>query len=177
MVEKISDFKRAYALFLRGKGKYSFRPVGANCGISKSSAHRIWHKGLTTEKSTKTSNGTAKRKPGPKARLTRRDKCLLLRTLVRMRKTNCNVTVMSLVKEAGLDLSLTHRRTFTRYLNSMGFNFLQARKKGLLSENDKVVWVKYARSIKSVLKGTQTFILTILPFIWTECLLFTNIIQ
>ena len=65
MVKK-SDFKRAYALFLRGKGKYSFRQVAAKCGISKSSAQRIWHKGLTTEKSTKTSNGTAKRKTGPK---------------------------------------------------------------------------------------------------------------
>jgi hypothetical protein len=157
MVEKISDFKRAYALFLRGKGKYSFRRVAAKCGISKSSAHRIWHNGLTTEKSTKTSNGTPKRKPGPKARLTTRDKRLLLRTLVRMRKTNCNVTVMSLVKKAGLDPSHTHRRTFTRYLNSMGFNFLQARKKGLLSENDKVVRVKYARSMRKCLKRYPNF--------------------
>ena len=64
---------------------------------------------------------------------------------------------MSLVKEAGLDLLLMHHRTFTRYLNSMGFSFVQARKKGLLSESDKVVGVKYARSMRKCLERYPNF--------------------
>lgn len=96
-------------------------------------------------------------RPGPKARLTARDKRLLLRMLVKMRKTNWNVTVMSMVKEAGLDPLLMHRRTYTRYLNAVGFNFLQAWKKGLLSEKDKLVTLKYARFMKSVLKHYPDF--------------------
>ena len=64
---------------------------------------------------------------------------------------------MSLVKETGLDPSLMHRRTYTRYLNAVGFNFLQPRKKGLLSEKDKLVTLKYARFMKSVLKHYPDF--------------------
>ena len=45
---------------------------------------------------------------------------------------------MFLVKEAGLDRTLLHHRTYTKYLNAMGFYFFQARKKGLLSEEDKI---------------------------------------
>lgn len=99
----------------------------------------------------------SKGKPGPIPRINARDKRLLIRTLMRMRKDNCNLTVMSLVKEAGLDPSLMHRRTYTKYLNSLGFYFLQARKKGLLSEKDKLARVRYARHMKAVLKRHPDF--------------------
>lgn len=72
-----------------------------------------------------------RRKPVPKPKLSARDKRVLLRTLHIMRKNKRRITVMSLVKEVGLDPTLLHRRTYTKYLNAMGFKFLQARKKGL----------------------------------------------
>ena len=62
---------------------------------------------------------------------------MLLRTLHIMRRTRRQITVMSLVREAGLDPTLVHRRTFSKYLNALGFKFLQVRKKGLLSDEDK----------------------------------------
>ena len=43
---------------------------------------------------------------------------------------------MSLVKEAGLDRTLVHRRTFSKYLNALGFN--------LLSDKDKKTRFRYA---------------------------------
>ena len=55
---------------------------------------------------------------------------MLLRTLHIMRRTRRQITVMSLVREAGLDPTLVHRRTFSKYLNALGFKFLQVRKKG-----------------------------------------------
>ena len=76
---------------------------------------------------------------------------------MKMRQTNCNITVMSLVNEAGLDLTRLHRRTYSKYLTSMGFSFLQARKKGLLSERDKQVRLKYARAMRAELKKHPNF--------------------
>ena len=111
-------------------------------GMSKSSARRIWKK---NESLRRRSSGAGSRfecceprgKPGPKPKLNARDKHMLLRMLHMMRKNRREITVMSLVKEAGLDPTLVHCRTFTKYLNALGVKFLQARKKGLLSDEDK----------------------------------------
>ena len=62
---------------------------------------------------------------------------MLMRTLHIMRRTRRQITVMSLVRETGLDPTLVHRRTFSKYLNPLGFKFLQVRKKGLLSDENK----------------------------------------
>ena len=82
---------------------------------------------------------------------------MLLRTLHMMRKNRREITVMSLVKEAGLDPTLVHRRTFTKYLNALGFKFLQARKKGLLSDEDKKKRFRYACDMKKTLRKCPDF--------------------
>lgn len=50
-----------------------------------------------------------------------------------------------------------HRRTYTKYLNAMGFNFLQAWEKRLLSEKDKRIRLKHAHSMKRVLRSHPDF--------------------
>lgn len=159
MVRELSAFKQAHAFCLREKGEGSFREIAKKCGMSKSSAHRIWKRNMSLREGHKgrKEDGIIKRKPGPHPRLSARDKRVLLRTLENMRKTNCNITVMGLVAQAGLDPTLMHRRTYTKYLNGMGFNFLQARKKGLLSDKDKKIRLKHARSMKNVLKSYPDF--------------------
>ena len=84
----------------------------------------------------------------PAVKLNARDKCMLLRTLHVMRRNRGQITVMSLVKEAGLDPTLVHQRTFSMYLNAWGFKFLQAQKKGLLSDKDKKTRFHYASDMK-----------------------------
>ena len=50
------------------------------------------------------------------------------------------------MRESGLSFQLASRRTFSRHLNSMGYKFLQARKKGLLTDNDKKRRLRFARN-------------------------------
>jgi len=155
MVKKLSAVKLASALICRDRENISFREIARRYGISKTSAHRIWkRREMIRDGKAQTAN---KRKPGPRPSLDERDKRLLIRTLHKMRKTNPNITVMSLVKESGLNANLVHRRTFTRYLNGMGFHFLQSRKKGLLSDKDKQFRLKHAREMKRVLKSHPDF--------------------
>ena len=74
-----------------------------------------------------------------------------------MRKSGHHITVMSLVTEAGLDPTLDHCRTFTNYLNGLRFKFLQAQKKGLLSDEDKKMRFRYACDMKNVLCECPNF--------------------
>ena len=76
--------------------------------MSKSSVHRICQKGtnlygLSNADVEVAQSHKHRRKPGPKPKLSARDKRVLLRTLHIMHKNKCHITVMSLVKEAGLD--------------------------------------------------------------------------
>ena len=80
-MRRLNSFQKAYAVLVRENRKANFRKIAAMTGMSKSS----------------------RRKPGPKARLDLRDKRMLLRTFQKMRKNKRHITVMSLVKEAGLD--------------------------------------------------------------------------
>ena len=53
-----------------------------------------------------------------------------------LRTKNRHATVKSIVEKSGLSFEMASRRTFSRYLNENGYGYLQARKKGLRSEND-----------------------------------------
>ena len=157
-MRRLNSFQKAYAVLVRENRKASFRKIAAMTGMSKSSAHRIWHKRNTLRgMSDNIDERNARRKPGPKARLDLRDKRMLLRTFQKMRKNKRHITVMSFVKEAGLDPTRLHRRTYTKYLHGMGFKFLQARKKGLLSEADKKVRYQHACYIRTILRALPDF--------------------
>ena len=111
-MRRLNSFQKAYAVLVRENRKANFRKIAAMTGMSKSSAHRIWHKRNTLRRmSDNIDERNARRKPGPKARLDLRDKRMLLRTFQKMRKNKRHITVMSLVKEAGLDPTRLHRKT------------------------------------------------------------------
>jgi hypothetical protein len=65
--------------------------------------------------------------------------------------------VKDVIQESGLDPSIAKRRTISLYLNRAGYQHLQARKKGLLSESDKKIRTKYARNAKKILKDSPKF--------------------
>ena len=72
----------------------------------------------------------------------------LIRTLKVLRLREPNVSVKSLVIETGLSLDTVSRRTFSRILNKNGYGFLQRRKKGILSERDRVLRRRFCRKVK-----------------------------
>ena len=49
-----------------------------------------------------------------------------------LRTKNGHATVKSIVERSGLSFEMASRRTFSRYLNENGYEYLQARKKGFL---------------------------------------------
>ena len=59
--------------------------------------------------------------------------------------------------KSGLSLEMASRRTFSRYLNEEGYSYLQARKKGLLSENDRKLRLRFAREMKRKVRQNPDF--------------------
>lgn len=88
--------------------------------------------------------GVAK-KMGRPCKLTHREERNILRTIKTVRKGDVNFTANQVRVESGC----THvsYRTIVRKMNIFGYNHLQARKKGVLSENDKKIRMKFARKI------------------------------
>ena len=82
----------------------------------------------------------------------------LVRALKELRARNCtNITAKCIVEQSGLNFEMASRRTFSRYLNESGYSYLQARKKGLLSENDRKLHVRFACKLKCVVAENPQF--------------------
>jgi len=97
------------------------------------------------------------KKSGRKAKLNQREIRQIQRAITSIRRNNVNMTVMSIVKEAGLDMNKVHPRTFSRYINRLGYKYLQARKKGLLTINDKKLRLHHAKKMNVLLKNHADF--------------------
>ena len=69
-----------------------------------------------------------------------------------MQIRNVHITVKNVVEKSGLSLEMASRRTFSRCLDEEGYSYLQARKMGLLSENDRKVRLRFAREMKRKVK-------------------------
>ena len=82
---------------------------------------------------------------------------LLIRILKSFRRNNTHVTVRSLVEESGLGFQVASRRTYSRYLNELGYYYFSARRKGILSDNDKKVRLQFARNMKQELIRNPDF--------------------
>lgn len=85
---------------------------------------------------------------GRPRKINQRSTRILVRCLNKCRHENVNVTVSSLVMKSGLSLQLASRRTFSRHLNALGYGYLQARKKGLVTEKDRQRRQSYAKKPK-----------------------------
>ena len=142
---EISAEQKALAMYLKMESGKSYREIARKCNISKSSAQRICKSGCKSK---------AKSKPAKTGRPNKID-AQSSRTVVRSLKKCRKHSVKSLVKESGLSLQMASRRTFSRYLNLLGYRFLQARKKGLLTEKDRKRRFKLCSKNKATLFGTK----------------------
>ena len=149
---KISDKTRALVVYYRRESGASYREIARKCRISASSAVRI------CREDKQQSNLTALEcKRGRPRKVDERSVRKLIRCLKNSRKTNPNVTVKTLVSQCGLTLDMASRRTYSRRLNEKGYGFYQTRKKGLVSERDKILRMKYARKMKRCMLRNENF--------------------
>ena len=150
----IQERKKMLVVLTREVKKYSYRQIAKKCGISKSSVHRFCRaKNIILNPN----NKELPKRRGRKRKISERNMRSLERAIKRLRKDNVNFTALDVVHEAGLKGDEVHIRTYRRYLNSMGYKFLVCRKKGLLSENDKLIRLRYARQMNSILKDNADY--------------------
>ncbi len=156
MAKKLSPVQIASAIYWRQRDKASFRTIAKKCNMSKSSAHRVWSSRELHLKPKRERLSWSGKKVGRKPKLGQREKRLLMRTVHRLRGENVNFNIPSLIEAAGLQ-GAVKRRTVSRYLNSSGYRFLQARKKGLLNDEDKCKRLRYAQKMARVLETYPDF--------------------
>ena len=138
---RITDKKRAYIYFMRTKTNLSLREISRICNVSPSSVLRICREGINAKSEVESKAG--KVKTGRPRIFTERDRAPFIRTFLRMREENRNVTVLQVGREAGM----THVscRTLIRTLNEAKYYKLTARRKGVLSADDRLKRVKFVR--------------------------------
>ena len=144
---KIDPEKRAYIrLAMQFKGE---KPAAIikKLNISRASFYRIL-KGENGKKSTK-GMATDKYTTGRPRKLSTRDERLLLRQISVLRKSEGNFTVKRIMHSAGINLNTVSCRTVQRFLRRKGFYYLQARKKGILTEKDQYKRLQFARKVKT----------------------------
>ena len=129
----------------------SIRQISLKCGVSKSTVFRVCSK-----KERKEWKNTGVRMGRPK-RLDERAQRLLLRTFIRLGKENINLSIKHLLVQCGLNAVSVHQRTISRYLNQFGYKYLQARKKGVLTENDWKRRRVYTRKMKKIPEVSPDF--------------------
>ena len=161
MAHRITAVQRALVLFSRKQRHACYRDIAKECWISKSSAARICLQESTNKKCVHNEAENSSIKPntsrGRPRKVSDRSVRKLLRTLREMQTKNVNMTVKNLVEKSGLSLEMASRRTFSRYLNEEGYSYLQARKKGLLSENDRKLRLRFAREMRHKLTQNPDF--------------------
>ena len=144
---KIDPEKRAYIrLAMQFKGE---KPAAIikKLNISRASFYRIL-KGENGKKSTK-GMATDKYTTGRLRKLSTRDERLLLRQIPVLRKSKGNFTVKRIMHSAGINLNTVSCRTVQRFLRRKGFYYLQARKKGILTEKDQYKRLQFAQKVKT----------------------------
>ena len=145
-VRPISDETRALVRFLKMENKYSLGEIAKKVKISKSSVARcLKTPTITRKKKRKTNTGRPKK-------LSVRDRWLLKRSIDQLRQVNANFTMKELIRFSGLPCTGASYSTFYREVKSMGFKFLNARKKGELNQSDCKKRCHFAKKCQKILK-------------------------
>ncbi len=158
----ISPEIRALVYHKRGE---RIQDVIKETNVSRSEIYKIWKLGISQKKMEK---GTLNVGGRPR-KISDRQQRKMLRLVKTLRRQDPNWTVRRLMERA--DIMHVSRRTVTRLLNANGYKYLQARKKGLLSERDRKLRVKFAKHMikdypKDVWQTTIAFYFDAVGFIY-----------
>lgn len=156
---KITPETRAYARLLLTELKWSQRKVASRLSVSKSFVQRLAKCKLNPR-----TGPFRKKKGGRPSKLTIRDKRHIVKSLLHLRHSEGCFTSDRVMEEAGIRKTRVSARTVRRYLNDEGYNLLNARQKGILSSDDLLERVRYARKTRRVHNYSPAF--------WTENIAF-----
>lgn len=145
---KTTTEERELIRFLYMEKRYSLREIAGKVGRSAATVMRVLKESHSASRQSRThANVTYKRRGRPR-KLSSREERLLIRALHKLRRTEGNFTVKRLMNEANILVSNASVRTVARFLNSQGYFYLQARKKGLLTNNDKNLRIAFAKKVR-----------------------------
>lgn len=148
----ISDTTRAYVLLLGKEKKYSCRVIAEKTNISKSSVSLILRGKVQRKQNSKKRN-----KIGRPKKLTDRDRRKLIRTIKTLRDQDPNFTVKRLLAHSGLLSEDISYRTIYREVKAAGFQYLPARRKGVLTRGDLKKRKAFAQECKKILSTKPDF--------------------
>ena len=146
--KKIPEETRAFVRFTANSKRWSVKEVLEKTHISRASLYRIRHKDSFQQRQPRNECQLERRKPGRPRKLTTREERLLLREIPRLRKEEGQFTVKRLMLQAGITALQVSNRTVQRFLRREGFQYLQARKKGVLLEGDLIKRKQFAKKMK-----------------------------
>lgn len=137
--KKIDDFTKGKMLTLYEDCGLKVSEIQKKCpSVSRASIYRIINK--------KNVNiSTPKKKMGRPLKFTKRNEREVMRTVKTLRRKNVNFSAKDVHERSGC----THvsYRTIVRTMNKHGFNHLQSRKKGLVTEKDRSMRIKFAKDM------------------------------
>ena len=146
--QRISEEIRAFIHFASNCEGWKVNDIVKETGISRASLYRILKKRSVNGNCHSPEHQFERQKRGRPAKLSSRDKRLLLREIPRLRKEEGQFTVKRLMFQAGITLKQVSYRTVQRFLRKEGFQYLQARKKGILTEKDLKERLKFAQKMQ-----------------------------
>ena len=127
--------------------------IALRCGISKTSVQRI----VSTKDKVPENRSLS---CGRKKKVTLEQEASILRSIPELREEEGSFSSRRLMERTGI--RHVTDRTIRRLLNRNGYYFLQARKKGLMSQPDKDQRVEFARKIQAQYS----------PSVWTDSVAF-----
>ncbi len=133
--ERITPYVRAYIKL----SKESVLELSRKLGVSRAHIYRIKKQPIT---SSKPKEKIVHHRP---EKLDFRSKRSLLRHLKQLRYEEPNWTIKRLMEVSGVHHVST--RTINRFLNRNGYRYLQARRKGLMSKEDREKRVEFAKRV------------------------------
>ena len=136
----IKPKRRAYATFLAREKNISVKRIMQECSISRASVYRL-RKEQYNSKNINDSKNLGRR---PR-KLSDRDERKLMRALTRLRHKEGNFSSFWIMETAGIQLGSVSNRTIRHVLGTTGVFYLQARKKGLVTEKDLALRIKFAK--------------------------------
>ena len=139
----INSVTRARAYYLCNIQGFPIRKVAGMCQISRGSVWRIKKEGLLGNKDCKEHI-----RRGRPVKLSARDGRQLVRAIQGLREKEGNFSCRRIMQEAGISVKDVSVRTVSRFLNSQGYYYLQARKKGVLTVTDMKKRLQFARRMR-----------------------------
>ena len=140
----IDSQRKAYIGYLARQKILPAVEIMKQCKILLASVYRIRDEFISVKQT-----GPHKRAGGRQSKFFARDQRKIIRCLRVLRKEEGHFSSSRIMERAGLKPKEVSSRTVRRFLHKEGYHYLQARKKGLMSEDYICQRVRFAKNIKN----------------------------